>query len=74
MRISKYKILTIAGIAILVTFIVLIFPVAFNNQKIYGIVLSSSIAIVVLLLFYLVYINIADIQEKDNDTNSKQIN
>ena len=58
MKSIKYSIGIVVGVVILLTSVVLLFPVAFNNQRVYSIILYASIAIVILLLLYLVWINV----------------
>ncbi|QIA08716.1 hypothetical protein [Draconibacterium halophilum] len=64
MKNFKHSIGAVVIVVILLTTIVLLFPLAFDNQKVYSIIVYASIAIFILLLLLLIYINLFSLQHK----------
>lgn len=58
MKILKNNVGTVVGVVTILTSIVLFFPIAFDNQRLYTIIIYTSIAILLLLLFFLIWVNV----------------
>jgi cytosine/uracil/thiamine/allantoin permease len=57
MKIYKYSVRAVITLLLLLVLIVLFFPLAFDNEQIYKVILFSSIAIVLILMLFLIWIN-----------------
>ncbi len=57
MKIYKYSVRAVITLLLLLVFVVLFFPLAFDNEQIYKVILFSSIAIVLFLMLFLIWIN-----------------
>ncbi|AHW61409.1 hypothetical protein SAMN05444285_14031 [Draconibacterium orientale] len=58
MKILKNNAAPVVGVVTILTSIVLFFPIAFDNQRIYTIIIYTSIAILLLLLLFLIWVNV----------------
>ena len=58
MKILKNNAAPVVGVVTILTSIVLFFPIAFDNQRIYTIIIYTSIAILLLLLLFLIWMNV----------------
>ncbi len=58
MKILKNNVGTVVGVVTVLTSIVLFFPIAFDNQRLYTIIIYTSIAILLLLLLFLIWVNV----------------
>uniref|UniRef100_UPI00321672EB hypothetical protein n=1 Tax=uncultured Draconibacterium sp. TaxID=1573823 RepID=UPI00321672EB len=58
MKLHRYNIWAILTVLLLLVSVVLIFPMASDNEKWYRIVLYSSIGIVVILILFLIWTDI----------------
>nr|WP_321355882.1 hypothetical protein [uncultured Draconibacterium sp.] len=58
MKNLKNNVGTVVGVVTILTSTVLFFPIAFDNQRLYTIIIYTSIAILLLLLFFLIWVNV----------------
>lgn len=58
MKIFKNNVGTVVGVVIILTSVVLLFPLAFDNPRVYSIIIYTSIAILFALLLFLIWVNL----------------
>lgn len=58
MKILNNNVGTVVGVVTIITSVVLFFPIVFDNQRLYTIIIYTSIAILVLLLLFLIWVNV----------------
>ncbi|KJF43324.1 hypothetical protein LH29_13870 [Draconibacterium sediminis] len=58
MKILKNNAGAVVGVVTILTSVVLFFPIAFDNQRLYTIIIYTSITILLLLLLFLIWVNV----------------
>ncbi|WP_372647920.1 hypothetical protein [Draconibacterium sp.] len=58
MKILKNNAGAVVGVVTILTSVVLFFPIAFDNQRLYTIIIYTSISILLLLLLFLIWVNV----------------
>ena len=58
MKSFKNNVWSVVGVVTVLTSAVLFFPLFSDNQRVYTIIIYTSIAILILLLFFLIWVNI----------------
>jgi NADH:ubiquinone oxidoreductase subunit 3 (subunit A) len=71
MKTRRYNIWAVLGLLLFLISIVLLFPVASDNKKIYAIILFCSIGIIVVLLLFLIWVHILPTSRSEEQSEKK---